>query len=200
MHVTISNIKFEVENSPSGVDELFSRIDQSMKDFGVYFSHLIIDGVDITDAPRDYITDNICEIRDIEVIFLTLEQYFEQVMGIMDSFLKNALPALKTVADEFYGKPDDETWDRFEACLNGISSLLGIINSLVSASELTGKTETFAALGESIALHLENLRIAARLNDYTLMADILYFELTKFLEKLHEATTTLMRSHDNATH
>jgi hypothetical protein len=200
MQVKISNIEFEVENSQSGIDELFARIDEAMKDFGVYFSHLIVDGVEVVDTQQDYVSEHIADIRDVEVIFITQEQYLVQVMGIMDAFLNNALPSIKAVADEFYGKPDDDTWSRLDACINGITSLLGIINSLVTNPELEGKTAVFGALGESIGLHLENLLTAARLNDYTLMADILYFELVKFLEKLHEAVTELVRSNYNATH
>jgi len=198
--VTISNIVFEVKRNLPDVEKMFLRIDESMKDFEVYFSHLIIDGVEVTGEPYVYVVENIRDICNVEVIFLTQDQYFQQVMGIMDAFLENALPSLKAVADEFYGKPDDDTWSRFEACLNGITSLLGIINSLVTIPELAGKTAAFATLGDSIGLHLENLQTAARLNDHTLMADILYFELVQFLEKLHEAVTKLVRSQDNATH
>jgi hypothetical protein len=200
MQVKISNIEFDVENSQSGVEELFARIDEAMKDFGVYFSHLVVDGVEITDPHHDYVVENLADIGGVEVIFLTQEQHLVQVMGIMDAFLKNALPSLKAVADEFYGKPDDDTWSRFDACINGITSLLGIINSLVTNPELEGKTAAFGALGASIGLHLENLLTAARLNDYTLMADILYFELVKFLEELREAVTKLVGSQNNATH
>lgn len=198
--VTISNIAFEVKRTLAGVKEMFGRIDESMSDFGVFFSHLIIDSVEVTERPYDYVEEHFKQIGTIEVAFITQDQYLEQVMGIMDAFLANAVPALKNVADEFYGRPDDETWGRFEACLGGISSLLGIINSMVTDPALAGKAGEFAAMGESIGLHLENLHTAARLNDYTLMADIMYYELVKFLEKLHEAVTELVRSQDNATH
>jgi hypothetical protein len=200
MHVTISNIEFEVGNTAQGVDELFSRIDTSMKDFGVYFSHLIVDGVEVTDAPQDYVTENVTGISDVEVIFLTANQYFEQVMSVLDTFLEKATPTLKEVADEFYGRPDDDVWFRFEACINGINSLLGIINSMISAPEFFGETDEISALGESIGLHLDNLKQAATLNDYTLMADIMNYELVDFLEKLHGTVQKMVRRHNNVAH
>ncbi len=200
MQVTISNIVFEVKRTIPDVKTMFSKIDEAMSDFGVYFSHLVIDGVEVTDAPQEYVVKNIKNISNIEVAFLSQDQYFGQVVSIMNNFIEKAAPSLKEVADEFYGKPDSETWDRFEACINGISSLLGIINSLVAAPEITGKAEAIAVLGESIGLHLENLHTAAKLNDFTLMADILNFELVKFLEKLHDAVNELARSQNYATH
>lgn len=200
MHVTISNIEFEAENSQLGVEDLFSRIDGFMKEFGVHFSHLMIDGVEVTDAPYDYVMENIGDIREVEVMYLTSDQYFQQVMNIMDTFLEKAVPTLKEVADEFYGRPDDDAWFRLEACLNGLNSLLGIIHSMISGPELFGETERFAKLGESIGLHLDNLKHAATLKDYTLMADIMQYELVEFLEKLHAATGDLVRRHHDVTH
>lgn len=200
MHVTISNIKFEVENTPVGVEEMFERIDDSMKEFEVYFSHLVVDGTEVDDIPRDYVEQNLEGIRDVEVFFFTAEQYLQQVMGIMDAFLEKALPVLKEVADEFYGKPSDETWSKLDGSIKGISTLLGIINSMVSMPELTGRTERFATLGEAIGLHLENFKSAAQLNDHTLMADIIHYEIIPFIVTLHETIYKLNEEDINLTH
>ncbi|MEI6207390.1 MAG: hypothetical protein WCP20_11440 [Desulfuromonadales bacterium] len=200
IRVTISNIVFEVNRTLPGVSKMFSQIDASMKDFDVYFSHLIVDGSEVNDEPREYMFKNLKSIRNVEVIFLTSDQYILQVMGIMDSFLGSALPALKAVANEFYGKPNDETWSRLETCLNGISSLLGIINSMVSIPELAGRTERFASLGESIGLHLDNFNNAAKLNDHTLMADIMLYEMVPFVESLHAAVSQLLEREISVHH
>jgi hypothetical protein len=199
VHVKIANIEFEVKNTLPGVKKLFSQIDETMKEFQVHFSHLVVDGVEVTDAPLDYLKQNRKDIKEVEIFFLTLEQYIGQVIGIMDEFLKKALPALKEISDEFYARPNDESWSRLDACLNGISSLIGIINDLVSIPELDGKTTAFSSIGESIGLHLENLKNAANLEDYTLIADILRFELVVFLEKLDSAVAELERRCGNAT-
>jgi len=200
IRVTISNIVFEVKRDLPGVSEMFSRIDESMKDFDVYFSHLVVDGVEVNDAPREYVDQNLKYISEIVVIFFTAEQYLQQVMGIMDVFLESALPALKSVANEFYGKPDEATWPRLEACLNGVSSLLGIINSMISIPALAGRTERFATLGETIGLHLENFKNATRLNDHTLMADIMLYEIVPFVESLHEAVSKLVERKMSVLH
>jgi hypothetical protein len=121
-------------------------------------------------------------------------------MSVLDTFLEKATPTLKEVADEFYGRPDDDVWFRFEACINGINSLLGIINSMISAPEFFGETDEISALGESIGLHLDNLKQAATLNDYTLMADIMNYELVDFLEKLHGTVQKMVRRHNNVAH
>ena len=198
MHIKIANIEFEVKNTLPGVKNLFSRIDETMKEFQVYFSHIVVDGVEISEAPLDYLKQNRKDIKEVEVFFLTMEQYIEQVTVIMNEFLQKALPVLKDVSDEFYGRPQEESWSRLDASLNGLSSLIGIINNLVSIPELVGKTASFASIGESIGLHLENLQNAALLEDYTLIADILRFELVVFLEKLGYAVAELGRRYSNA--
>ena len=200
IRVTISNIVFELKRTLPNVKVMFSRIDEAMADFGVYFSHMVIDGVEVTSAPNEYVIENIKNIESIDVIFISHDEYLEQVTGIMVAFLVSAVPTIRAVADEFYGKPDDEAWSKFNACINGISSLLGIINSLVSSPELAGKTEAFAEVGSSIGLHLDNLLTAAKLNDYTLMADIMRFELVTFLEKLDTAVKELVGGHIDVVH
>jgi hypothetical protein len=71
---------------------------------------------------------------------------------------------------------------------------------MISAPEFFGETDEISALGESIGLHLDNLKQAATLNDYTLMADIMNYELVDFLEKLHGTVQKMVRRHNNVAH
>jgi len=199
--IKISNHNFSVERSQSGLDEMFRRIEETLQEFGVYFSHLLYDGQDVPDVePRTYCEDNLDRINDIDVCFLTAEQLIQQVMQVMDDYIKNALPTLKVVADDLYGHPDDETWHHFDANIQGMASMLQLINSVVGMKEVSLQTDRFAELGSSIAIHLENLQNAAKLNDYTMMADIMHFELIPFLENLHTAVADVVKRCANVTH
>lgn len=201
LHVRISNLDFTVAKTPAGIDEMSTRINEVMKEFQVFFSHLVVDGHELkAEDPLEYLKENLGGVQEIEVCFLTLEQYFQHVMQIMDDFLSKAAPSLEGLADEFYGKPDDETWAHLETHMNGINSLLGVIGNMITIPELAGKTETFATLGDSIGLHLENLKNAAQLSDYTLIADILRFELLEFLKQLLTAVQKLVGRHTDVAH
>lgn len=201
LHVRISNLDFTVEKTTAGVDEMFSRIDEAMQEFQVYFSHLLVDGKELrVENPRAYCEDNFTKIEEIDVCFLTAEQFFQQVMQIMDNFLLNSLPTLKVIADDLYGSPDDETWRHFDANIEGIASMLQLINSLVALKELSGSTAIFNVLGESITIHLENLKNAAKLGDYTMMADILHFEIVPFMYEMQTAVSNMLRRYGNVTH
>ncbi len=200
MHVAISNIEFEVENTQQGVEVLSQRIEETMSELDVYFSHLVIDGAEVSDAPFDYVSKNLEGICNIDVLFLTVHQYLQQVLGIVDTFLEKALPTIREVADEFYASPNDETWQQFDSGMSGMSSLLGIIDSMVSIPALASQKGRFEKLGESVGGDLENLKNAALAKDYTLMADILHYEVIPFMESLHQLVTELNEEYSNVVH
>jgi hypothetical protein len=200
MKVTISNIVFEVKKTTLDVEKMFRTIEETMTELEVYFSHLVIDGAEVNDAPFDYVLQNLEGINNIEVCFLTVQQYLQQVLDIVDTFLERALPAIRDVADEFYGKPNDEAWLQFDNAMSGMSSLLGIINSMISIPALVSQKNRFEKLGEPIGGHLENLKNAALGKDYTLMADILHHEVIPFMESLHQLVTELNEEYRNIVH
>lgn len=200
MHVTISNLEFDLENTQAGLDELFGRINGAMKEFQVYFSHLVVDGTEVSNASREYLEQRLEDIRDVDVVILTAEQYLQQVVSIMDTFLEKAVPTMKEVADEFYGKPNDETWERFTLALQGLQSLVEIVNSVISDPSFSGKVGEFASIGARISEHLFNLRDAAEREDMTQVGDIMNYELVPFVESLHEAVGRLVDRHEPEAH
>lgn len=200
MRVKISDLEFEFRNTLPGMKKMFAQIDDTTTEFQVYFSHLVVDGVEVPDAPFEYVKQNLKDIREVEVAIMTANEYMLNVMGVMDSYLTNAVPGLKDMADEFYGRPDDETWQRFNDHMNGLSTLLQIIHSLLDAPGLVYDKTKFAQLGEEVGLHLENINAATRLNDYTMVADIIKYEMVSFLEQMHGAVNHIAGSQTDVAH
>jgi hypothetical protein len=198
--VTISNIVFEVKRTLPSIDAMFLQIEEYMKDFEVYFSHLLVDGISIDATPREYVEQNLKKIGELEVIFLTAEQYLLQVVHVMKAFLEKALPTFKTLADDFYAKPDDNTWEQFSLAMHGLGNLVNIVNSLLSNPAFSQHTKEFANIGSKIADELANLKDAAENDDMTLIGDILHYELVPFVESLHSAVEKLSASHETQTH
>lgn len=200
MRVTISNIAFDVKKTMSGMKKMFARIDEAMRDFGVYYSHLVVDGEAIYENPRGYVEQGLDYINEIEVMFFTAEQYLQQVMGIVNDYLLKALPAMKGVADEFYGRPDDDSWERFSITIEGLQKLVEIINSVISDPVFSSKIGDFSYIGEKIGTELIKLKEAAEWGDMTLVGDIVNYEIVPFVESLHKAVSKLIDRHNPEMH
>jgi len=200
MRVTISNITFDVKKTPPGMKKMFARIDEAMRDFGVYYSHIVVDGEAIFENPKEYVEQELDYINEIEVMFFTAEQYLQQVMGIVDDYLLKALPAMKGVADEFYGRPDDGTWERFSITIEGLQKLVEIINSVISDPAFSSKIGDFTYIGEKIGTELIKLKEAAEWGDMTLVGDIVNYEIVPFVESLHKAVSKLIVRHNPEMH
>jgi predicted acylesterase/phospholipase RssA len=200
IRVKISNNVFEVKRTLPGVKEMFDKIDEYMKDFELYFSHLVADGAVVDGPPLEYVEQNLKKMNELEVIFLTAEQYLLQVAQVMKSFLERALPTFKTLADDFYAKPDDGTWEQFSLAMQGLGNMVDLVNSLFSNPAFNNQSKVFADLGKNIGNELANLKEAAEHDDMTLIGDILHYELVPFVESLHTAVEKLSVSHEVQTH
>jgi hypothetical protein len=200
MHVKISNIEFDVENSTSGLDEAFERIDAAMDDFRVYLSCLIVDGAEVDDNFREYLLERLSDIHEVEVYFLTSDQYLHKVMNLMSTFLEKAVPAMKEVAHEFYGHHDSSTWERFNTVVEVLNQIVQTIQGLIANPDFRGKVDRFAELGENIVAELTRLNDALVSNDMILAADLLLYELSPFAENLNTALQELFRSERHDIH
>ena len=200
LQVTIANIVFEAARTVPGVEEMFRKIDEYMKDFGVYFSHLVADGSEVSASPREYVEENLKTVSRLEVIFLTAEQYLQQVLDIIATFLEKAVPNMNEVADEFYGKPDADTWERFTLVLQGLQGLVEIVNAVVTDRVFSKFAGEFSSIGTKIDEELHNLKDAAERDDMTQIGDIMKYELVPFVESLHGAVARLLNQHKPETH
>ncbi|MDD5286349.1 MAG: hypothetical protein PHD54_10850 [Desulfuromonadaceae bacterium] len=189
--VTISNIVFEAKNSLPGLKKMFGQINEYMNDFQVYFSHLRVNGNDVTDAPFDYLVNNRQDIHEVEVVFLTAEQYMEQVLSITQTFLDNAVPTIKTIANQFYQKPDDETWKGFNVAMEGIRNIVELINQLIRDPLFSRRVDGIASLGNNLQKSLESMAGALQSGDNTLIADLLHYEIVPFMEDMHKTLNKL---------
>ncbi|GAM09658.1 hypothetical protein OR1_01938 [Geobacter sp. OR-1] len=197
MHVRISTVEFDVPNTPAGIDEMFARIDETMRDFQVYFSHLKVNDEDLPDSSRERLVEMLDDIRAVEAVFQTAEQYLLQVVGIMEHFIEKVVPVMQTVAEEFYSHYDDDTWERFNIIVTVFTEIVQTIRGLVSNADFQGKVSRFEELGEGIVHELTVLNEAIAGNDMIHAADILLYELTPFAENLLAALLELSRRERN---
>ncbi|HBR28765.1 MAG TPA: hypothetical protein DD789_04895, partial [Firmicutes bacterium] len=67
MRVIILNQGYELANHPSSVGEVFSLIDEKLKDTGYTLAALTVDGVQVYTDYALYLSQRIAEIQEIKV-------------------------------------------------------------------------------------------------------------------------------------
>jgi hypothetical protein len=198
MHVSISTTGFEAPNTREGVETLFTRIEQELDSLQLYFDYLVVDGAVVTDDPQGFIETHLDTVENIEVHFFAADQYLAKIIEVLQAFLDNALPAIAQMAAEFYGKPGPDTWGRFDTALDGMKSLIGLIQGVMNDASLANKLDEISSLGASLQDNLATLLDAVQRGDNTLVADVLTYEILPFFENLLKAVRNLSERHTNA--
>ena len=104
----------EFDNDPSKVNEMMDTILLLMEAENMVVDHLLIDGVQVNNNHRNYITEHIDEIREIDgipagKIELALGN-IEQIADGMEPFL----PMMDVLAEDFRQGVSARGWEEFE--------------------------------------------------------------------------------------
>lgn len=192
MRLVIGDEVFDFSNSKSGIEEMLKIIEE--KAFSCtdkYFSHLVIDGVEIYANFEEYLEDNISNIRDVNMAFLTITEYIVEILISTSEYLNRAIPAVEELAKDFYNKVNTEVWQQVNNLLEGIQWLSGTFNTIDSLPNLTGLLDDY----EKWNLYSQALRelqeVTASLEeplqfaDYVTVSDIMLYEIKPAMEKLY---------------
>jgi len=110
----------------------------------------------------------------------------ENLLLTVHEYLSRLIPGIRDFADRLYGDERNIPWDRFTAVLEGMEWLFeahrSLENSGYDADGYHTATEKFAAL-ES---HLAALSEAFQNKDFTMMGDLLNYEICPNLEEIRQ--------------
>lgn len=188
MNIYIQDKVMEFENNPEIIEQIFNSINEYLNEEDLQFSHLIIDGKEINDNFDSYIVENIESIKEIEVVAVPIAEMVNETIMSTEQYAKNAIPIINKLAEEFYQKPNENTWlqltDLFEGIQWIIQSLTQInliesSNDIVSDYEIWNEYVQEVSKLNDIIPELEN----AILNkDNILIGDMLLYEIIPVFE------------------
>jgi hypothetical protein len=190
MNIHIQDKVLEFKNDTKAIEEIFNNINEELKEKDLQFSHLIIDGEEIYSNFDSYIIENIDNIKKIEVIALTLTEMVNESIASTEQYAKDAIPIINKLADEFYQKPNENTWsqltDLFEGIqwiIQSITQISSIENSidLVSDYEIWREYVHDMSKMNDIIPELENAILD---KDNILIGDMLLYEIIPVLETM----------------
>lgn len=188
MDIYIRNKEIWFKNNTEIIEQLFNSINEHLQKENLQFSHLIIDNEEIYDNFDSYIIDNIEDIKKVEVVALSLAEMINESFKSAKQYSRNAIPLINKIAEEFYQKPDENTWSQLTDLFEGIQWIiqsLTEINSIESSDEIVKGYEVWDEYVQEVSkfndiiFELEN---AVLNKDNVLIGDMLLYEITPVFE------------------
>lgn len=176
------SIQFDQDST---VEQVIEQI-HTLLDDSYYFSHLIVDGVDVYEEPEQYLNENLESIEKLELIARTANEFTNDILLSAEVYLQRASLELMKLADGFYKNPSSESWDNFSDMLEGMQWLNQIIVSIDQMNEKPQNWDEYLKLAATLEVELKNLEEAVENGDHVLVADIIQYEITPVYEGLEK--------------
>lgn len=134
-------------------DTIITKINELLGD-DFYFSHLIVDGVEVNEDPEAFLTEQFGRIQQIEVVAIPAKEFVNDLLLSTEDYVSRALPYIVDVADSFAQGESEEQWTDLANLLEGIqwmtSMAATIEESIARPTAWAGVTEQMTILENSL--------------------------------------------------
>lgn len=189
MQLNIINNNFEFINELSSIDLIFNIISERLEGTEFYFSHLIIDGVELYTDFDSYIAEYIEHIQEIKVEVLTIKQFLNEVLVSAEEYILRALPEVEILVNEFYQNPVSQSWEKIQQLLEGLQWLNQIIMTIDQGEQKPKNWNQYLEYSAKLGVELKNLEEGMLNQDNILIADIIQYEILPLMSNLKEEVT-----------
>jgi hypothetical protein len=194
MEVNFRGKKREYLNTLDQVDEMFQDVEISLRQEKLILSSMCIDNTEIYNDFKKVITEQIHEIKTIEINAVTLRQIADETLVSINMYLVRVLTEMNSLINEFYQGGYAETWNRFSDFLEGIQWIESAILGLKETGLPTiGKSSLHENI-DRLQPHFLQLTESLENKDVTLTADILKFDILPILQMLSEEVQQIINS------
>lgn len=183
MQITIGQSKYDFDEKSKKPEELFILINEILFSKELIFNYLVIDGNEIKDKQEEYILDNYSEIRSIEIIAFTGDQYIKNLWSTMSIYLNDIIPEVDSLSKEFYINKDNKVWENILGLFDVADQIIGSFNqaSSVISSEKAVIDEhvwkEYMTLIEKLNMEIMSLAKPMEQKDTIMIGDILKWKI-----------------------
>lgn len=185
MNIKILDKEIELDNNQDGISELFYIINNLVKKNGLYFSHLIVDSIEVVDDYENYLLKYIDQISHVEVVLLNSKELLNEALLSCKDYLAQALSEIEKLADKFYQGENEETWKKFDQMLEGLQWIVQMVSALNSNKDFYNTIHDSMEIEEKLSSDIAELEDAVTQNDLILIGDIINYEILPTLNSLN---------------
>lgn len=186
MRVTIQNEVKTFDNINGVFAQIQTFLNESMFEKELFFSHMVIDGVEIHNDYEFYIEDHLREIENITIEVKTERQFTDDIIISIHEYLRRAMPEIKLLSDSFYQSSSTEAWQKLSDLFEAIQWLHGAIMSISKEKSQTDNWDQYIFNASSLEGIFPDLLQALEAQDNTLIADLLAYEIIPLFEQLQQ--------------
>lgn len=203
MKVYILDKILEYDNNKSIVNAMFQEIDNTLERSNYFFSHLVIDDVQVYEDYEGYFLDNIRNIKEVKVISSTLKELANDTMLSTVEYLNRAIPELDILSNEFYKTPTHDSWSKLSDLLEGIAWIMDsfiTIDTNARLKDLVSSYEEWNLYAKNIYSLQEIIREledAMKNQDIVSVADILSYEIAPLFKDMKDRLECLTSKGEN---
>jgi hypothetical protein len=188
MKIIIQNDLFEFSNEISEIENIFELIGKRLEDLKMQFSHLIIDDELVYENYEEYFFTNIKKIKQVEVISNSLKSLIDETLYSTYTYLKSGKSLVQDLANTFYQKPQEESWNNLSDLFGGIEWIIETQDQIDQIKGLETLILSNAVWNEyvqevnKVISILPELETAMKQQDFVLIGDLLLYEIFPFFE------------------
>lgn len=192
MLIKVRETEVELPNDSDSIEHISKLVNEALEDKAVYFSHFIVDGVEVFEEYQLYFEENIARIQEVEAVMKSIEEFILGLTLSIESYIARALPEVEALADELYqGKQSigSEKTLQFVEGMQWVFQAVGTIDQTEKKSPAWGEVLVQAVKLEA---SLQEVEEALQNEDEVLFADILQYEITPGLNDLYNKVTSII--------
>lgn len=186
MQLNYNNEYFQIENNVAAINEVFEKVNSTLENKSIVFSHLIIDGAEVYVNHEEYIKARINEIETIEIVTRNVKEMIWETMESIHSYLQRAIPALTELVDESYESFSKESWDGINQLAEGMQWILQFMAVTRTAPQQPANWGEMEKSLQQCETSFAQLLEAVEAKDTILISDILSYEVTPAYESLEK--------------
>jgi hypothetical protein len=180
MQLHILNQVYEITGDKNAADQCLEIIQAEVKRANLLLDHLNVDGMDVFNNYKEYLSDKETGAEIVLAKVSTLQQLLENLLVSAHQYLTNVVPIISNLSDRFYKSPESSTWNDFDSLLAGLSWIVELGQKIEEHNYYLNLLEHF----QVIETQVKELFDAIKNEDNILLGDLIKYELAPLLENL----------------
>lgn len=173
-----------------GFDEVWKQVTKEIYNGGKLIHHVVIDGQLFYGGYEEHIINKFKQIDSIDITTISREEARDESLKEVYAYNRRLIAATDEISAAFYGEPTSEQWTYFAQFLEGLqwlSQSLHFIQTLIEdQSEYDALQQQIGAINTLLSEKVVMLDGASKDKDFTLMGDIIQYELSEVFDKIDQ--------------
>ena len=190
MRLKVGERVIDYPNTMESVQRMVKDIENHLRETGTIWVEMRIDDQIIYDIDEclEYIQDHLASIQYLELIAGTEREIQDDRLLDANAYLLRAIPAVETLAGEFYQGPSQESWLRLNELAEGLQWLIQTDWIMRESGRWPSSTQDDQRMSDA----LRELEQAVEAEDAVLVGDLIAYEILPFFREMSSKVSQLI--------